>query len=488
MNPLINKHRIICGVFCLVSFVVASSAVAQPQLAAPYAGRFTLESISGDVGDLLAQMTFGDDDDKLYLATYTGGVYRFDYSAAGQLTNQRRIWVNPNTSPPGGVRGVLGIAVHRDPVLNIDVIYLSQAEQFLPGNTSSLNSRIQSVIRITDSNNDGTWGGAGDVNQAVLNNIQVTTHHQINNLQVRGNSLFMGVGVQTNPGNNESAYNGTISWIEDLTQLSGDTTTPNLAGFDTPAGNGLGADGHHVDPRPLTSTDPSKLRVYSTGIRNPFGIAIQGADRNGDVWATENQTGPDTQQGNQQDRFLRSEQFLDHGFEKFYQTDGDLQNAPSASSGTGTLAQRTSGQQNNGVDIEMDPLRDNLTNWKDDAAAQAAGFFQPGNVDVGFDVGFNVSANGFDFYYGGVSELNGRAVITQFSKGKLVMVDPVTGDLATLITGVAQPLSVVRAPDGGILFGANTGVYRIADVVPEPAGLALLALGGLMVLRRRRIT
>src|SRR5690606_1756460 len=78
-----------------------------------------------------------------------------------------------------------------------------------------------------------------------------------------------------NPDDGEFAYTGSINWIRDLTLLSSDTTTSNLAGHNITS--------HHTDTTPLTSVDESKLTVYSTGFRNVYGLAF---DRQGQLWAT----------------------------------------------------------------------------------------------------------------------------------------------------------------------------------------------------------
>ena len=230
-----------------------------------------------------------------------------------------------------------------------------------------------------------------------MNNVQINTAHQMNNIVIRGNSLFAGIGSQTVAGNNEGAYNGTISWIEDLALLASDTTTTNLAGFDTPAGNGLGADGWHVDPRPLTSTDASKMAGYTTGARNPYGVAFQGTDRSGDVWFTMNQKEEESQGGVLPDELHHTYYQADHGFPKWYQTDGDMRNALSI----GPTPPNTAPEQAIGVDVQLNPLDDNITDWKTDSAAVTAGYFNPSNTESPVaTLGNHASANGFDFYYG----------------------------------------------------------------------------------------
>jgi hypothetical protein len=403
------------------------------------------------------------------------------------LTNPALVWQNPTSDR--GIRGSLGLAFHEDPTLGT-VLYFNQAVPFVPGPQSSVTAetaRRQTVRRMTDTNGDGTWGGAGDVNQAILNNVQVTTQHEINNLAVRGNSLFMGIGTQTSPGNNETAYTGTISWIEDLTLLAGDTTTSNTAGFDTPPGSGAGADGYHIDTRPFTSTDKSKLRVYSTGARNPFGIAVEGARRKGAVWFSMNQQGEEEQGGVQEDEFHRTFYRADHGFPKWYQTDGNMRNAHLVGPNPPITQPEQDGSPP--VDIQMNPLDDNITNWRTDSTALAAGFFNPGNaVTPWARLGFHTSANGFDFYYGNNATFHGDALVARLGPGNIRAVDTTTGEQINIVLGLRHPLSVLRVPGGMLIADSNAFHFLrfLGDPVPEPSLWPLLVSSASVGMLRRR--
>ena len=424
---------------------------------------------------LITQMAWHPDEQQLFVASYELGIVRFNYSydslsETTSLTNATLIWQNPMSDL--GTRGSLGLAFHQDPLLGT-VLYFNEAVRFIPGYQSSVTAetaRLQTVRRITDSNGDGTWGGAGDVNQAILNNVQVNTQHQINNFATRGNTLFMGIGTQTIPGNHETAYTGTISWIEDLTLLGGDTTTANLAGFDTPPGNGLGADGHHIDTHPFTSSDKSKLRVYSTGSRNPFGIAVEGQNRNGDLWFSMNQQEEDVQGGLKPDEFHRTFYQADHGFPKWYQTDGNLCNAHLI----GPIPPNTTPEQISTppVDIQMNPLDDNITNWKTDPTALAAGFFDPINtVAPWVTLGLHASADGFDFYYGSNSTFDGDAFVARFGPhDDIRAIDTATAQQISVVSGLLNPLTVLRAP-GGLLLADSNAIYFlrfVGDIVGIP--------------------
>ena len=113
-------------------------------------------------------------------------------------------------------------------------MYLSRALQ----NDTSFEPRTQglgSVVRINDANGDGIWGGAGDLNQTIADNIYMAQWtHQINQFAIHGNSLYIGAGSLTSNGGvnfgsgnlesgqaaiGEAAGTASILFIEDLTQI-----------------------------------------------------------------------------------------------------------------------------------------------------------------------------------------------------------------------------------------------------------------------------
>jgi hypothetical protein len=270
--------------------------------------------------------------------------------------------------------------------------------------------------------------------------------------------------------------------------LGGDTTTANIAGFDTPPGNGMGADGYHVDARPFTSDDKSKLRVYSTGARNPFGIAVQGAHRTGAVWFSMNQQEEDVQGGVKPDEFHRTFHRADHGFPKLYQTDGDMRNAHLV----GPIPPISQPEQAGDppVDIQMNSLDDNLTNWKTDPTALASGFFNPANSVTApwATLGNHVSANGFDFYYGKNATFHGDALIARFLPGNIRAVDTMTGSQISLVSGLSHPLSVLRVPGDTVIADSNYFWFLrfLGDPIPEPGTPLLLAVGIALAFLDRR--
>ena len=120
--------------------------------------------------------------------------------------------------------------------------------------------------------------------------------HGVDNIQIQDHRLYVGIGVRTRNGVlstwngdtfGESAYGGSIGVIDDLRQVG---PSDNAAGF-FPANPtqaeyaALISGANPIGASPFTTTDPGKLRVHSSGTRNPFGVAIDG---DGDVWFTNN--------------------------------------------------------------------------------------------------------------------------------------------------------------------------------------------------------
>ena len=417
------------GLAAIVLAWLAAADISRGQALAPaYSSDFTLAQIGANVGEV-SQMAFAPGDDShLYVATYGQGILRYDYSPTRGLSNGATIVPAAITSQ-SGTNGSLGIAFSQDPTLGT-VMYIAPSLTFTGVGTLS----TQSIVRLTDTNHDGTWGGAGDVNQAIVNNLQLGGIHWIDQMQVQGNSLYLGIGTRTqnggittgqgdqsNPG--ETEYSGTISFIQDLTKLSGDTITPNIAGFTM--------SDPKTDTQMFTSTDPGKLRVYTTGLRNPYGLAF---DNSGTLWATMNQN--------------ENPLLPDELHKITYQSDGGF------------------AKQN-----------DVVGDWKAGVTvpsqqAIAAGYFNPQNsVPIVATLGNDASADGLDFFpqTNAPADVRGDALIARWADNDLVVVDPTTGAVQSFATGLAHPLDVVRDPFGNMLVGENTATGRIFRIAPTAA-------------------
>jgi glucose/arabinose dehydrogenase len=418
------------AVVAAVLTTVAAPAAAQTLVNDPIVQQnvIGISQIGFNVGNA-TQMTFGPDG-RLYISTFTSGVRRYDLNASGQLVNGTTVWSRPADVANGQLNGSLGVAFHQDPTLG-SVMYIA------PAVTSSFDpaiNRIQSIVRLTDGDADGSWGetSAGEINQAIVNNLRVSDLHQVNQLLIDGDTLYAGIGSRTRTGgeiselgggpstdDGEFAYTGAINWIRDLTQLSGDTATPNTAGFTIAA--------HHTDTQPFTSADTGKLTVYSTGFRNVFGMALDG---DGQLWATMNQN----ENPLKPDELHRTDFQDDHGFPKRNEVSG---------------------------------------NWKQNPTAQDAGFFQNVEAPVA-TLGNHASANGLDF-----TDVNdafaGHAFTVRFSAGDdLLAVDSATGQVRTIATGFSNPIDVLTDPNGNLLVATHGGggrIYRVS--LFEGAGVLL---------------
>lgn len=129
--------------------------------------------------------------------------------------------------------------------------------------------RQSAVTRLRDTNGDGVFDEHVDFV------VGITHGHTINQIQVRGDQLFVGVGTQTNSGvpAAEAPSNGTIIRIPDLR---------------SPVHTDL-SDVHYLSDGPGRFLDVAATgggaRLYASGFRNPFGIAF-GAE--GRLWVADN--------------------------------------------------------------------------------------------------------------------------------------------------------------------------------------------------------
>lgn len=407
------------ALFLAVAASVTENSCAQQLASSPLVqANFAGVSLVGSGVGNPTQMVFGPDG-KLYVSTFTSGVKRYDYSPTGGISNGVTVWSRPADNAAGQLNGSLGVAFHQDPTLGT-VMYIAPA---VSSNFNPTLNRTQSIVRLTDNDGDGAWGetGGGEVNQAIVNNLRVTDLHQVNQLLVDGNRLYVGIGSRTRTGgqvseydgapnadDGEYAYTGSINWIRDLTQLSGNTSTANVAGFTI--------NQHHTNAQSFTSTDVSKLTVYSTGFRNVYGMEIDG---DGQLWATMNQN----ENPLKPDEIHRSNYKEDHGFPKFNEVSG---------------------------------------NWKLNQPALDAGFFKTLKEPVA-TLGDHASANGLDFTDRN-GAYDGYAFVVRFANGNdLLAVNPRSGNLETIASGFSAPIDVLRDPAGNLLIASYSGqIHRVS--------------------------
>ncbi len=224
---------------------------------------YTLTKVSPDIppgaaGSLfrgISQLTFNPGDNShLYAArsqfegsSFTGEVTRYDYDAtSGALSNPLDVATN--------LAGPQGLAFDRSGNLYVSINRMISQPNGVGG-----------IERLSPTGG-GRFGGGVEF----INNIPIGDH-LVDQLQIRGNSLYVGIGTKTNTGNPavESPYNGTISRIADLTR----------ADYSAAGANNL--------PLASVPTDrqAGKLDLYATGFRNPFGLRV---DASGKVSVTDN--------------------------------------------------------------------------------------------------------------------------------------------------------------------------------------------------------
>lgn len=386
-------------------------------------------------------------DGRLYASTSSGGVLSFSYNPAnGTLGDQRTV---------SNISG-LGIAFQQ----STGQMYLSTTDG--------------SIYRLSQNKTDGTWGGPGQTNVAIVQNIPQGDHN-VDNIQIVGDSLYVGIGTRTvngGTGSNsgagiddyggkgmfaggagntfgDSAYNGTISWIRDLNAVPNIT---NFAGlFSDTSKNTI-----QNNSTPFTSTDPGKLTVFADGARNPFGLGVDKsgqvyfsnnfnrADTNGDGTATKglyaDAVGPHL--NNQvYDQFFKAVQGADYGF----RNENWRGNTPTLTPG--------SPDYNHQVSITFDNLDSSSPFYKQ-------------NYDPLHPIGLgpSSSSDGFAFSYSSElsADLYGNAFITRytssvhssdgtkFTYADLVAINPMDGTTNVIANGFVDPLAVFADQNGNL--------------------------------------
>ncbi len=328
-----------------------------------------------------AQMVFGPDG-RLYmtLANFSGpnaaSVESFAYSPTGGLCDER------TEVSTGGALGIgfgpVSLGVYGQPgVQTVTGMYLTDTARTIDGNDVS-------NLRVLTQDQNGVWGGPnGGTDTIIVQNIPAGWH-QADQIIIKENAdgtstLYVGIGVRTedgalsypNPGDaRDMAYGGTISEILDLKQVNGLVT--DSAGFGLTGVATSNSDPDYSNAGPYTSTAVNKLIVQSSGVRNPFGLALDGS---GNLWFTNN--------------FNRS------------QSDGTFNGTIDPS--TGLLYGITTGDPAPGPDLannaydqffEDAPLADygyNNSNWRNDAADDNPSVTSEAAIEAGF---FNFAEHG----------------------------------------------------------------------------------------------
>lgn len=457
---------------------IAPAEAAVVSIAPAYQDDLQIKLVSGSIFDSkpsrITQMALGPDD-RLYAVTLNQGVLSFAYDAnTGALSDMKTA---------------------------VDISGLGIGFQ---GNTMYLSSD-GNIVRLTDNNRNGVWGEPRETRVNIVEGIP-TGDHGVENIQIQGNTLYVGIGTRTINGQytrlfdpkdslGESSYGGSISWIQDLTKVP---SRPNSAQLRDQNGKLLSNKDFITNGTPYTSKAPNKLIVNSSGARNPFGLAF---DANGNLWMTNNYNRANSTNDGKSipnpkdaldnnlnddvyDQFFRVKYQADYGF-----ANGNWRNNPVA----------TKAGFFNANKLVRSTTFDNLE-------PLAPGFHKPYNPTKPNGLGPSSSADGFDFYKGTElgSEFFNKAFVTRWTHsvqtpdGKhtlnyadIVLVDPLTGQVSQVATGFNNPLDVLADEKGLFVADYDGGIYRISAATPAPESSSALGtltvgfLGGGCILNRQ---
>lgn len=257
---MINRLTIYAAV--ILAVCVNSQSNADP-LVPPNGYQFT--NISSGLPtpqtEYLNQLIFkAGDPNHLYASTsYHRSVVRYNFNAAtGQLSNP--FTVLSLDGVPDQLSSITGIGFHGED------LWISRWPGWVFLGPSS-------ISRVRDTNGDGVYEDLTDFAAGIELGI-----HTINQIQISGDSLYVGIGDQTNTGNPsvEQVYNGTIARIADLNH-------PVLIDLATTTGRDT-----YVAP----AVSDGQLRRYAKGFRNPYGLRIsadgkiQASDNGGEIQGT----------------------------------------------------------------------------------------------------------------------------------------------------------------------------------------------------------
>ena len=444
-----------------------TAEAAGPVLAPAYQGKFTVR-VAGTVPGLPTQMTFGPDG-RLYVMTIDAGPISLAYDpTTAALTAP--VQVAPS------VKGI-GIGFHGTD------LYL----------TSSGDGTIH---KLNDLDGNGVYGESGELDVPIVTGLPQGDHNT-DQIQISGDTLYVGIGRRTINGRfgaytsgalddlggqgffasgglgrtyGDSAYNGTIAWIRDLTAVVDQPASANAWTTEPPT---LSQALIQRDAGPFTTRDPGKLVVHSAGTRNPFGLCL---DASADLWFTNNYNRTATLGNGQtgfglrgdrlgsdlsltvQDQIFRASPGADYGY-----FDANWRNVNPMLTASAP-----------GYHLVKSTTFDNSYN------KGPYTLHDPGHPD---GLGPSSSADGCAFAYGpGLpADLVGNIVIARFNGtiteapgGKqrsltyndLVAVNPTTGQVRQVASGFNSPLAVLNDPATGRIFVANLNDRTIYALQP----------------------
>ncbi len=275
-----NQLRLYGSILLAACLLPAVSAGAQPTVAGTYQNRMQVRLLA-NLNANPTQMAWGPDG-RLYLMTTNAGVLSFAYNRLNGAVYDQRTAV-----PFDGIGGI-GLAFH--------------------GSDLYVTGMDGSIHKLTDTNHNGLYGetALGELNVKIVTGIP-TGDHNVDQLQIQGDTLYVGVGRRTINGRKgnltsgslsdppgtggfwsggngytwgDCAYGGTICWIQNLTLVPDRESAAN-----TYASTTITQFLIQQNTNPYTTNDPAKLVVHSAGTRNPFGLCF---DRDGHLWFTNN--------------------------------------------------------------------------------------------------------------------------------------------------------------------------------------------------------
>jgi glucose/arabinose dehydrogenase len=418
----------------------------------------------------------------LYMSSNTRGIRRVTYDLSS-----RSLVAGSLESVASDING-LGIAFDGD-TLYATEFYTSDADGSV---------ELSRLWRIEDKG----FGTRTEIVQGIPRQ-----DHGVNNIQIIDHTLYVGIGVRTRNGvfdtwngdhYGESAYGGSIAVIDDLRQVGPEE---NAAGFYP--GHPTAAQYEQLingqDPlsaSPYTTENAGKLRVHSSGTRNPFGLAIDG---DGQVWFTnnfhrtendvydrDNLTDPDGDnfggdgfQDDIHDQLFKAVPMADYGYRNGNWQDGNAAgNTAAVNAGFFAPQNRTHSFT---FDNYVDPV---ATGDNDD---QNSAFNQDHQVVLPVGLGPSSSANGFTFYQANdfplalhqdafIARYNGRIQdgigeardILEYRD--VVSVDSDTGEVQRIAGGFRNPLAVTEDGQGNLLVADHDGsIFLISATTPVTA-------------------